>query len=148
MSMKTSIRSLVCLVVWLVWAQQVQSKQTLNSKILKLQPIQSTDPSNSQLSRPHLSVRGGFSFFPQGYWGYRITPLGERFLSSEGARECDLGRFLASLLSTKNGSKKTTAEIKSQWLELVRFSKTGEASRIYRTLNELLTLLVDAKFIE
>ena len=70
-----------------------------------------------------------------------------QFLEFEGARECDVGRFLASFKSTLTVGRKKRAAIKSEWLELVRFSKTAEASRIYQTLDDLLEFLLNAGFI-
>ena len=62
-------------------------------------------------------------------------------------RECDLGRFLASLKSTVKLGRKTRNAIKSEWLELVRFSKTAESSRIYQRLDDYLNFALAAGFI-
>lgn len=112
----------------------------------KLAPkVSSSDEIVSQM----VELRGGSLWAPAGYhpFGYKLTPLGEEFLLTEGSRECDVGRFLASLKSTLTGSRKTTATIKSEWLELVRYAKTQEASRIYRTLDALLVFVLKCGFI-
>ena len=93
-------------------------------------------------------LRGGGFLSGRHPFGYRLTPLGERFLSSEGARECDLGRFLASLKSTLKVGRKTKAAVKNEWLEVLRYAKTAEATRIYRTLEDLLKLCLDAGFLD
>uniref|UniRef100_A0A7S2WTW5 Uncharacterized protein n=1 Tax=Rhizochromulina marina TaxID=1034831 RepID=A0A7S2WTW5_9STRA len=93
--------------------------------------------------------RGGASWFAGMHpFGYKLSALGAQFLELEGARNCDVGRFLASFKSTLKGGRKTTSAIKSEWLELVRYAKTGEASRIYRTVDTLLAFVVKAGFIE
>jgi len=88
---------------------------------------------------------GGFFFIPAGWnpLGYKITELGEEFLSFEGVLDGDLGRFLASL---KAGRRRTKA-LKQSWLEIVRASKTGQAMRIYRQLDDLLLFSLKAGLI-
>lgn len=92
-------------------------------------------------------LRGGC--IPAGWnpFGYKLSELGERFLASEGARDCDVGRFLASFNSTLKSGRKTRASVKSEWLEVLRYAKTEESSRIYRTLDDLLNLCIAAGFI-
>ena len=84
--------------------------------------------------------------FPSGYnpFGYKITEFGELFLTFDGSLECDVGRFLASL---KGPNRKTISTIKSQWLEVLRVSKSGQTMRIYRQINELLDFCLQAGFI-
>ena len=88
-------------------------------------------------------LRGGGLLAGMHPFGLILTPLGERFLATEGARDCDIGRFLASLKSRR----KTKAAIKSEWLEVLRYAKSAESSRIYRTLDTLLQFCLDAGFL-
>jgi hypothetical protein len=90
-------------------------------------------------------VRGGGWIIPAGYnpFGYKITPLGEQFLSFDGSLDCDVGRFLASLKD-----RKRFATLKGQWLEVVRVSKLGQSMRIYKNLQELLTLCLNMGLID
>jgi hypothetical protein len=78
----------------------------------------------SDRSNP-LFIRGG-GIVPAGYnpFGYKITSLGERFLSFEGSLDSDVGRFLSSL-KTKRKSKK---DLKSEWVEIVKVSKKGQST--------------------
>jgi hypothetical protein len=89
---------------------------------------------------------GGISWMIPAGWhpfGYAISDLGLKFLEFEGSLDCDVGRLLASLKS----SRKTEATLKEQWLEIVRVSKTGQSMRIYRTIPELLQFCLQAGFI-
>ena len=88
---------------------------------------------------------GGFFFIPAGWnpLGYKITPLGQEFLTLDGSLDCDLGRFLASL---KAGRRRTKA-LKASWLEIVRVSKTGQSMRIYRRLDDLILFSLRSGFI-
>jgi hypothetical protein len=88
--------------------------------------------------------RGG-AFLPAGWnpFGYKITPLGEQFLSFDGSLDCDVGRFLASLKT-----RKTAATLKSQWIEIVK----GQQDRVKQCasigmLQDLLNFCVAAGFI-
>lgn len=93
-----------------------------------------------------LERRGG-GIIPPGYnpFGYKITPLGERFLEfGPTCLESDVGRLLASL-KTK---RKTMSVIQTQWLEIVRVSKTGQSMRIYRTLQDLIDFCLAARLID
>ena len=87
--------------------------------------------------------RGG-GLIPGGWnpFGYKITKLGEQYLAFGGTLDGDVGRFLTSLKT-----RKTTAAIKSQWVEIVKVTKTGQTMRIYRTLNDLIKFCVDAGLI-
>lgn len=76
-------------------------------------------------------------------FGYKITPLGEKFLSFEGSLNHDVGRLLASLKVRKRFSI-----LKAQWLEVVRNSKTGQSMRIYRTLEDMLKFCLEAGLID
>jgi hypothetical protein len=94
-----------------------------------------------------VSLRGGGgSIFPAGWnpMGYKITPLGERFLSMGDSLSCDVGRFLASLKS----NRKRRSILKDSWLEIVRASKTGQAMRIYRTIDDLLDFCLQAGLVD
>jgi len=89
---------------------------------------------------------GGFFFIPAGWnpLGYKITPLGDECLKFDGALAGDLGRFLASL---KAGRKRTKA-LKASWLEILRASKTGQAMRIYRNLDDFILFSLRAGLID
>ncbi|MGK3747452.1 MAG: hypothetical protein ACI90V_014316 [Bacillariaceae sp.] len=94
--------------------------------------------------------RGGgglSSFVPAGYnpFGYKITELGSQFLEFDGSLDSDVGRFLASVKTTK---RKRFATIKSQWLEIVRVSKKGQSMRIYRNLEVLIAFCLKAKLLD
>ena len=93
-----------------------------------------------------LKLRAGDGLLPAGWnpFGYQITTLGQEFLKYEGSLDSDVGRFLASM----KASRKTKAAIKSNWLEIVRVSKTGQAMRIYRQLDDLLQFCLKAGLID
>lgn len=90
--------------------------------------------------------RGGGWIVPAGWnpFGYKITALGEKYLQFDGSLQSDVGRFLASLKS----ARKTAANLKAQWLEIVRVSKEGQAMRVYRQLKDLLDFCVQAGLID
>jgi hypothetical protein len=90
--------------------------------------------------------RGGGYLIPAGWnpFGYKITTLGETFLSFDGSLDGDVGRFLASL---KSGRKRMAA-MKAQWLEVVRVSKSGQTMRVYRQLQELLDFCLRAGLVD
>lgn len=92
-----------------------------------------------------LSLRGGSYLIPSGWnpLGYKITSLGEEFLSYEGSLDSDVGRLLASLKK-----RKSTRAIKDSWLEIVRVSKKGQSMRIYRMLDDLLQFCLKAGLID
>ena len=101
----------------------------------------------SQSGLYHVMERRGGGIIPPGYnpFGYKITPLGERFLEfGPTCLESDVGRLLASL-KTK---RKTMSVIQTQWLEIVRVSKTGQSMRIYRTLQDLIDFCLAARLID
>jgi hypothetical protein len=91
------------------------------------------------------NVRGGSWIVPSGWnpFGYQITSLGQEFLSYEGSLDSDIGRFLASLRE-----RKRFAAIKSNWLEVLRVSKSGQSMRIYKKLSELIQFCLRAGFID
>ena len=91
----------------------------------------------------YLSVRGG-GLFPAGWhpMGYKITSVGETFLSFDGSLDSDVGRFLGSL--KKRVTKNT---LKAYWLEIVRVAKTGQAMRVYRQIDKLLEFCLSAGLI-
>ena len=93
-----------------------------------------------------LHLRGGGWLIPAGWnpFGYKITSLGEDFLAFEGSRDCDVGRFISSLKARR--SRKAT--IKDSWREIVRASKTGQAMRIYRLVDELINFCIKAGLID
>jgi hypothetical protein len=92
------------------------------------------------------SLRGGGYIFPAGWnpMGYKITARGEQFLALGDSLLCDVGRLLASLKS----NRKSRATIKDSWLEIVRVSKTGQAMRIYRTIDELIDFCLKTGLID
>jgi hypothetical protein len=91
-------------------------------------------------------LRGGGWIVPAGWnpLGYKITPLGEEYLSYDGSLDSDVGRFVASL---KSGRKRFQT-IKDQWLEVLRVSKTGQSMRIYKQLQDLLNFCLKAGLID
>lgn len=91
-----------------------------------------------------LEVRGG-GYVPAGWnpFGYKISNLGEQYLAFGESLDSDVGRFLTSLKT-----RKSTAALKAQWVEIVKVSKTGQTMRIYRTLSELLQFCLDAGLID
>jgi hypothetical protein len=101
---------------------------------------------NNALRRTMLDLRGGGWFLPAGCnpFGYKITPLGEEFLSYKGSLESDVGRFLASMKSKR---KRRTA-IKASWLEVVRASKQAFSIRIYKNIDGMIKFCLDAGFID
>ena len=94
----------------------------------------------------HRCVRGGGFLIPSGWnpFGYKITPLGEQFLSFGDSLSSDVGRFLASL---KSGRKRRSV-LKQAWLEIMRASKTAQAMRIYRTIDELLDFCLKTGLVD
>lgn len=101
----------------------------------------SPSPSLDQVSQ----LRGGGWLIWAGYnpFGYKITKLGEEFLSYDGSLDSDVGRFLASVKK-----RKTTKSIKDAWVEVVKASKTGQAMRIYRQIDKLLKLCLEMGLID
>lgn len=102
--------------------------------------------SKSSTLNHSLHFRGGGWLIPAGWnpLGYRITSLGEEFLSYEGSLDSDVGRFLASVKS----GRKSFQTIKEQWLEVLRVSKTGQSMRIYKQLQTLLQFCLKAGLID
>ena len=97
-------------------------------------------------STPFTIPRGGFfKIIPGGYnpFGYKVTKLGLTFLEFEGSLDSDVGRFLTSIRA-----RKRLPDIKAQWLEIVRASKTGQSMRIYRTLDDLITFCLQAGLLD
>lgn len=121
----------------------VSSHET-NSHSLLLKPVFGVNVNSKRTSCLAWCIPRGGAFLPAGWnpFGYKITPLGEQFLSFDGSLDCDVGRFLASLKT-----RKTAATLKSQWIEIVKVSKTGQTMRIYRMLQDLLNFCVAAGFI-
>lgn len=87
-------------------------------------------------------LRGGGLFAGYNPFGLVVTDLGLEFLDYEGSRDSDLGKLLSSLKVRKRHST-----IKAEWLELVRFSKSAQSTRIYQNLDKLLDFLLRAGFI-
>ena len=92
-----------------------------------------------------LDLRGG-GWLPAGWnpFGYKVTALGEEFLKFEGSMDGDVGRFLASLRSTR----KTRATCKANWIEVVRVAKTAQAMRVLRQLDELIAFCLKAGLLD
>ena len=103
-------------------------------------PLRTTSINNvhSQINR------GGAGILPAGYnpFGYKITSLGTKFLEFDGCLDSDIGRFIASIKE-----RKTLANIKSQWLEIVRVSKKAQSMRIYRTLDDIIDFCLSSGLI-
>ncbi len=76
-------------------------------------------------------------------FGYQITDLGLTFLEFDGSLESDVGRFLASVKS-----RKRFEAIKSQWLEILRVSKTGQSMRIYKSLDDIIKFCINANLLD
>jgi hypothetical protein len=110
----------------------------------------SSDLARRTLIRQHddviLRIRGGAGFIPAGWnpFGYAMTSIGEEFLQFDGSLDSDIGRFVASLKS----SRKTKATIKETWLEIVRVSKTAQAMRIYRKIDEIIDFCLKVGLID
>lgn len=88
--------------------------------------------------------RGGGLLAGLNPFGYKITQLGQDFLDFDGSLDSDVGRFLASLKS----SRKKRGVIKEQWVEIVRVSKSGQSMRILRTLDDLIAFCLSAGFLD
>lgn len=88
--------------------------------------------------------RGGGLLAGLNPFGYKITQLGQYFLDFDGSLDSDVGRFLASLKS----SRKKRGVIKEQWVEIVRVSKSGQSMRILRTLDDLIAFCLSAGFLD
>ena len=107
-----------------------------------------TTTTNPPYSWTTIERGGGLSnFVPAGYnpFGYKITELGSQFLEFDGSLDSDVGRFLASVKTTK---RKRFHTIKEQWLEIVRVSKKGQSMRIYRNLEDLIAFCIKAKLLD
>ena len=128
-TMKTSLRRILLLVLLLVSSSEAH-------KQLIVSPTTGTI-----VGVP----RGGGWLIPAGWnpFGYKITSLGEEYLSYDGSADSDIGRFLASLKE-----RKRTDTLKGQWMEVVRVAKTGQAMRIYRKLQELIQFCLKTGLID
>jgi len=93
-----------------------------------------------------LTIERGGAWLPAGYnpFGYSISKLGLKFLEFDGSLDSDVGRFLASLKS----GRKNQARLQEQWLEIVRASKSGQALRIYRKMDQLIQFCLMAGLID
>lgn len=144
--MKNAI-SFLCLVIFYFSATYGLHHSNAILKASSLNQLVKAGNEDASILRTACNVRGGY--IPAGWnpFGYKLSDLGERFLASEGALDCDVGRFLASFKSTLTGGRKSRSSMKGKWLEVLRYAKTEESSRIYRTFDELLQLCIDAGFI-
>lgn len=100
----------------------------------------------SFLTRKIVALRGGgWKCIPAGWhpYGYQITALAEAFLAWEGSKESDLGRFLISLKD-----RKTRYAVRTAWLEVLKNSKSAQAMRIYKNVDDLIRFCLKAKFID
>lgn len=104
-------------------------------------PLISLD--DSSLSSSTRLPRGGGLLAGYNPFGYKITTLGQAFLEFGGSLDSDVGRLLASLKD-----RKTTATIKTAWLEIVRVSKKSQSMRIYRNLEELIDFCLKSGLID
>ena len=96
---------------------------------------------DSEVSRG-MRVRGGSMLAGMNPFGYKISSAGEKFLEYEGSRDSDLGRLLSSVIS----KRKTLSTLKSEWLELMRYAKTGQSVRIYKARAVALVRLAGRAF--
>jgi hypothetical protein len=165
-----AVRHHVCLLLFLNWLVSSHASPSFvsNMPIAAIKPIPSTllplshqngvdivhvdrrDLFDSSIivwtvQQEILSLRGG-GIIPAGWnpFGYAMTSLGEEFLKFDGSLDCDIGRFIASL----KASRKTKATIKETWLEIVRVSKTGQAMRVYRKIDEIIDFCLKAGLID
>jgi hypothetical protein len=108
---------------------------------------------HSEIHKPQQSLvapylqqipRGGW-VIPAGWnpFGYKITKQGEDFLKFGGTLDSDVGRVLASLKNRKRWST-----LKSDWLEILRVSKSTQTMRIYRMLKEILDFCLKTGLVE
>ncbi|CAB9515039.1 expressed unknown protein [Seminavis robusta] len=135
--MKMTRCSLLTLILLILCIQPVQSL---------FQPAKHNQLQYNQHDLLAISLPRGGGMIPAGYnpFGYKITELGEQFLSYDGSLESDVGRVLASLKS----SRKTFSTLKDQWLEVLRVSKSGQNMRIYRLLRELVDFCLAAGLVD
>jgi hypothetical protein len=138
----SSLKRIVCFLLYVNLC--FASSHETNSHSLWLKPVLDVNANAEPTLFVASCVPRGGAFLPAGWnpFGYKITPLGEQFLSFDGSLDSDVGRFLASLKT-----RKTAATLKSQWIEIVKVSKTGQTMRIYRMLQDLLNFCVAAGFI-
>eukprot|EP00614_Pseudopedinella_elastica_P022199 CAMPEP_0172625602 /NCGR_PEP_ID=MMETSP1068-20121228/144759_1 /TAXON_ID=35684 /ORGANISM="Pseudopedinella elastica, Strain CCMP716" /LENGTH=130 /DNA_ID=CAMNT_0013434941 /DNA_START=55 /DNA_END=447 /DNA_ORIENTATION=- len=94
-----------------------------------------------------LGLRGGGWFSGLHPFGYRITPLGEKFLAFDDTQKSIIGIFLASMRSTVKFGRKRRSILKGEWLEMVRYAKTADASRVYQRLDEIIDFCLKANLI-
>jgi hypothetical protein len=114
----------------------------------KSSTVSALNVDNSQVFVINSFPRGGggiSSLIPPGYhpFGYKITELGTQFLEFEGSLDSDVGRFLASVKK-----RKQLAELKAQWLEILRVAKSAQTMRIYRTMDELISFCIKARLLD
>jgi hypothetical protein len=153
-----------CVFIILTFITLVHADRNLMNKRIRMQSIAAVNRINDNnprsddslqfrsdlpdvsLSIAVTSLRGGRYLVPGGWnpMGYKITELGIQFLSLGDSLSCDVGRFIASLKS----NRKRRATIKDSWLEIVRVSKTGQAMRIYRTVDELLDFCLKTGLVD
>lgn len=131
--------SLIFLLV-LAWSATAADPTAWNKSILTVPLFASSARTHSKVAT---TLRGG-GLIPAGYnpFGYKITELGEQFLSLEGSMDSDIGRFLSSLKK-----RKTLASLRQNWLEVVKVAKTAQAMRITRKLDEYIAFCLAANLI-
>ena len=126
----------------------MQKVGTSNEKVLSKEDLLSLSYLDLKLTsqtRQAIRVpRGGGLLAGYNPFGFKITQLGLDFLDFDGSLDSDVGRFLASLKS----SRKKRGVIKEQWVEIVRVSKSGQSMRILRTLDDLIAFCLSAGFLD
>lgn len=123
----------------------IQKVRTSNEKILSKEDLLSLSYLDLKLTKQAIRLpRGGGLLAGYNPFGYKITQLGLDFLDFDGSLDSDVGRFLASLKS----SRKKRGVIKEQWVEIVRVSKSGQSMRILRTLDDLIAFCLSAGFLD
>ena len=143
---RSSVAELRPIAVSTLFIQHHHTHQDEQSKSLIINPSATTRKDTSTSPTPLNVPRGGFfKIIPGGYnpFGYKVTKLGLKFLDFEGSLDSDVGRFLTSIRA-----RKRLADIKAQWLEIVRASKTGQSMRIYRTLDDLIAFCLQAGLLD
>ena len=108
-------------------------------------PIVDTRTPNHKNDITHktLSLRCGSIFAGWNPFGYKITDLGMEYLAFDGSLDSDVGRFLASVKTTRKSAK----VLKEEWLSIVKVSKKAQSLRIYRKMSELIAFCLSAGFM-
>lgn len=106
--------------------------------------VKSTSMKQTTITTVQNLPRGG-GWVPAGWnpLGYKLTALGDEFLSYQGSTDGDIGRFLSTLKT-----RKRFADLKANWLEIVRVAKSAQSMRIYKKLEEMIAFCLKAGLID